>query len=638
MGETGKRFRRNRDHDNNEENRSAHKKRHTETHNDPSRSDNNNNHNNLVLYRILCPATVIGSVIGKGGKVINSIRQQTRAKIKVLDPFLGSDRRVIAISCYTNKDKDKDLNDVDEFNMDYKEPVCQAQDALIRVHEAIVESLQSAKESEERKGSKEELWMLVPSSQASNVIGKGGSIIKRIRASAKAIVKVNPKDPNEPRDSCALNFDNFVYINGESESVKKALFAISTIMYKFPPKEEIHLEASMNEAPPNIIIPSDLPLYPPPGGFYPPPEPGRPVLGNPLSEIPPFPDSSAGIYPPNYVGPARSEEMVVRVLCPKDKIGRVIGKSGGTIKHIRQMSGARIDVEDNLKDMDGSLITVVSTEATDDSKSAAVDAVLLLQEKINDEDKNIVEIKLVVPKRIIGCLIGKGGCIINDIRRNTNTEIRISNNKVDNSKRGNNSADETVEVSGEVASVKDALVQIVLRLREDALRDRDGSVNSFRDMGGNKPPSLLPHVDPVYVGLSTGLGLPSVPSLAYDPLRPLEPDRGLGLYSGGGGSSLYGSGFVPAEEPLYGSRSSYASTAYGGHARPHVEMVIPGNALPKVMGKGGANLDNIRKISGAQVEIVDSQHSHYDRIAQISGNLQQQQSAEDLIRAFILSS
>lgn len=32
-------------------------------------------------------------------------------------------------------------------------------------------------------------------------------------------------------------------------------------------------------------------------------------------------------------------------------------------------------------------------------------------------------------------------------------------------------------------------------------------------------------------------------------------------------------------------------------ALPYVEMMIPGNALPKVLGKGGANLDNIRRVS-----------------------------------------
>ncbi|KAL8268663.1 hypothetical protein R6Q59_002461 [Mikania micrantha] len=48
--------------------------------------------------------------------------------------------------------------------------------------------------------------------------------------------------------------DNFVQITGEPEAVKKALFAVSTIMYKFPPKEDISLQTSVLETPPSIIF------------------------------------------------------------------------------------------------------------------------------------------------------------------------------------------------------------------------------------------------------------------------------------------------------------------------------------------------------------------------------------------------
>ena len=54
----------------------------------------------MVVYRILCPDAVIGSVIGKGGKVINSLRQETHARIKVVDPFPGANKRVITIHCH----------------------------------------------------------------------------------------------------------------------------------------------------------------------------------------------------------------------------------------------------------------------------------------------------------------------------------------------------------------------------------------------------------------------------------------------------------------------------------------------------------------------------------------------------------
>lgn len=627
MGETGKRFRRRRDHDDRSDNRGNFKRRHTESNLEASGSDGNK----PVVFRIICPDTVIGSVIGKGGKVINTIRHETRAKVKVMDPYLGSDKRVVTIS---SPGLDRDLTDVDEFSAGL-ELLCPAQQALIKVHEAIVDALANARENEKRNAGKEEVWLLVPASQAAGVIGKGGSTIKRVRSSARAAIKISPKDPSDATHSCAMEFDNFLHISGEPESVKRALFIISFVMCKFLPKEEIPLEASVpQDLAPSIIIPSDMPVYPS-GGFFQPTDPARPGLTSHVAELPQFSDMTSGLYAPPVpvatMPPARSEELVVRVLCPRNKIGRVIGKGGSTVKTIRQTTGARIDVDDNYKEVDASLITVISTEGTNDMKSSGVEAVLSLQEKISDEDKENAVMQLLVPKKIIGCLIGKGGNIINDMRRKTNADIHITK---DDPKRAN-SPDELVQVSGEVSSVRDALVHIVLRLREDALRDRDETVNSSRDTMSSKP--ALPSVDMPYP--SSGLpplssGLPSAQShLSYDRRAPFDVDRNLGIYPSTG---LYGYNSMPVDDSRYGAIPSYSSKSFVG-ALPYVEMVIPGNAMPKVMGKGGANLDNIRRISGARIEIVDSKSSHYECIAQISGTPQQQQSAEDLIKAFILS-
>lgn len=75
---------------------------------------------------------------------------------------------------------------------------------------------------------------------------------------------------------------------------------------------------------------------------------------------------------------------------------------------------------------DSFLIYCLQLQSLDDVKSAAVEAVLLLQGKIHDEDDKTVSIRLLVPTKVIGCLIGKGGSIINEMRKKTKAEIRIS--------------------------------------------------------------------------------------------------------------------------------------------------------------------------------------------------------------------
>lgn len=93
------------------------------------------------------------------------------------------------------------------------EPLCCAQDALLRVHDTIASCVDSSSAGENKKKKKNgECRLLVPSSQASGVIGKAGSVIKSIRRRTKASVEVDSKDASDPSHACALDFDNVVLV------------------------------------------------------------------------------------------------------------------------------------------------------------------------------------------------------------------------------------------------------------------------------------------------------------------------------------------------------------------------------------------------------------------------------------------
>ncbi|CAJ1935720.1 unnamed protein product [Sphenostylis stenocarpa] len=198
MGETGKRFHSQRDYDGDRKNQKRRMNDRDERGNDE-----------LIVYRILCPDEVIGSVIGKNGKVINSIRQETRAKVKVVDPFPGAKDRVITIYCYVKEKEEVEIDD--EFTG--KEPLCAAQDALLEVHAAIVNSITALGDSEKKRKDRDECQILVPSSQAANIIGKAGATIKKLRSKTRANIKVTAKDAADPAHSCAMDFDNFVSVS-----------------------------------------------------------------------------------------------------------------------------------------------------------------------------------------------------------------------------------------------------------------------------------------------------------------------------------------------------------------------------------------------------------------------------------------
>lgn len=622
MGETGKRFRR-------DENENKNQKRRTER--------DEKGEAELVVYRILCPANVIGSVIGKSGKNINSIRQNTGAKVKVVDPFPGANDRVILVYCYVRNKED--LDEDEEFN--YKRPLCAAQDALLKMHETITNSIASSRESDSKHRERQVCQLLVPMSQSSNVIGKSGVIIKKLRSVTGANIKVTAKNASDPSHSCALEFDNFVMIAGESEAVQKAIYAVSAIIYKFAPREEIPLDTTVPGMPPSIIIPSDAPMYP--AGIYPGVDPIVPtgpvpsVLGSHLQEFPGYVDarstwpvySSALPTVLDKPNASRTEELKIRLLCPSHNIGRVIGKGGNSIKTIRQSTGAQIEIDDVKAEE--CIITVISKESIDDLKSMAVEAVLFLQGKINDEDEDRVTLCLLVPSLVIGCLIGKRGSIINEIRKRTNADVRISKG---NKPKAADQSDELVEVIGEVSNVRDALIQILLRLRDEVLKVKEGghkssvSADVLHTRGAPlPPPSVMPTLP----------SIPQVAPLRYE--RSTDNRSGVGIYSSNG---TYGHDFLPKVgeygDNSHGMLSSYSPKLYSRKPQSSaLEVLIPAHSLGKVMGRRGTNLENIQNISGASIEIIDSKSSRGDNIALVSGTPDQKRAAENLIQAFILA-
>ncbi|KAG5413361.1 hypothetical protein IGI04_000928 [Brassica rapa subsp. trilocularis] len=560
--------------------RKKRKSNHNDNNNQRRRISNDNNETtnkeDLVIYRILCPVGIIGGVIGKSGKVINAIRDTTKAKVKVFDQSPGCTQRVITI--YSSVKEKVDVTETET------EPLCCAQDALLRVHDTIVSCVESAAGGEKNGNKKEECRLLVPSSQASAVIGKAGAVIKSIRRRTGASVE----------------------ISGEHESVKKALYAVSATMYKTNPREQIPLDSTtVQETPASVVIPTEVSSY-----VY--QRAGVPTFVN-ASEFQGYAETTSPAVSHGFGGSSGSKELVLKVLCPVSSIGRVIGREGSTINGMREASGSRIEVNKANHGDDECVIIVTATESPDDMKSMAVEAILLLQEKINDDDEETVKMQLIVPSKAIGCVIGKSGSVITQIRKRTNASIRIS--------KGNN--DDLVEVSGEVSSVRDALIQIVLRLREDVLEDR-GSVSA------RNPPSRSDHSGftlPPFVS-----SVPEYASVDFDQRRETG-ESSLGMVSS---DRFYGyeSSFPARDHGLV----SVGPYSYGGlYQSSALEILVPASAVSKVIGKGGGNLENIRRISGAMVEVSDSKTSHGDRIALVSGTPEQMRSAENLFQAFIMS-
>ncbi|KAF3666174.1 putative nephrocystin-3-like [Capsicum annuum] len=191
-----------------------------------------------------------------------------------------------------------------------------------------------------------------------------------------------------------------------------------------------------------------------------------------------------------------------RILCYDVKAGGVIGKSGSIIKAIRQHTGAWVNMHELIPGDDERIIEISDTRRRDpDGRmpafSPAQEALLLIHERILDSDggggggggysggmemeeefrmrgvsgNNRAVTRLVVSRMHVGCLLGKGGKIIEQMRMETKTHIRILP-RDHTLPRCVSMSEEIVQVVGETIAVKKAVEIISSRLRESQHRDR----------------------------------------------------------------------------------------------------------------------------------------------------------------------
>ncbi|XAR51721.1 hypothetical protein NMG60_11006434 [Bertholletia excelsa] len=413
-----------------------------------------------TVYRYLCPGRKIGSIIGRGGEIVKQLRADSKSKIRIGETVPGGDERVVTI--YSSSEETNAFDDIDDR-------VCPAQDALFRVHDRVVADDMAADEDSEEPP-QVTARLLVPSDQIGCIIGKGGQIVQSIRSETGAQVRIM-KDDNLP--ACALSSDELVQISGEAQIVRKALYQIASRLHDNPSRTQ-HMLAS---AVPNVYASS---------GSLMGPTAGAPIMGlAPL--VGPYGGykGDSGDWSRSFYSASRNEssskEFSLRLICPTSNIGGVIGKGGTIINQIRQESGAVIKVDSSATEGDDCIISISAKEFFEDTISPTIEAALRLQPRCSEKierDSGLISFttRLLVPTSRIGCLIGKGGAIITEMRRITKANIRILSKE--NLPKVAADDDEMVQISGDLDVAKDALIQVTSRLRANVF-DREGAVSAL---------------------------------------------------------------------------------------------------------------------------------------------------------------
>ena len=78
---------------------------------------------------------------------------------------------------------------------------------------------------------------------------------------------------------------------------------------------------------------------------------------------------ASGLSMPPQIGNAsgqggEEEELSIRLLCPNSKIGSIIGKGGSVIKKMREESGAKIKIGEQIPEYEECVIQISSSEVS----------------------------------------------------------------------------------------------------------------------------------------------------------------------------------------------------------------------------------------------------------------------------------
>ncbi|KAH9675782.1 Flowering locus K domain [Citrus sinensis] len=663
-----------------------------------------------TVYRILCPSRKIGGVIGKGGNIVKSLREETQAKITVADTIPGSEERVIII--YSSPTKiakkvNKDDDSAAETKKESMEPHCAAQDALLKVHDRIIEEdlFGGMASDDDNENSTVTARLLVPNNMVGCLLGKRGDVIQRLRSETGANIRVLPADRLPP---CAMNTDelvqfgtvgclfllsldevgtssdilrqehqgllspatkfilsrsqergmNFplkahwklvdivftnawfryiviekgrfdypsmamtfrVQISGKPNVAKRALYEVSTLLHQNPRKDK---------------PPSSFPQAYGGQNFHSPPAPmadmhplgnsSWPARNSSLHGMPSTPwmggygdqpsrmgSGSINSCPPGQMGEV-SAEFSMKILCSAGKIGGVIGKGGFNVKQLQQETGASIHVEDAPTDSDERVIRASAFEGLWNPRSQTIDAILQLQNKTSEfSEKGTITTRLLVPSSKVGCILGQGGHVINEMRRRTQADIRVYSK--DDKPKCASEDEELVQISGNFGVAKDALTEIASRLRARTLRDAN--------VGAEPAP-----VGPVQLVGAAG-GLPSRGPLPSGPV-------GAGI-SGGYEPFRGGYDYEPQSYPPPPSAPPPSATGYP-NMNSAFEARIPNKAVGSVMGTGGSNIPNVGEVVGARVKLQDPHPGSSECIVDIRGSSEHLISAHGTYQSFMTS-
>lgn len=305
-----------------------------------------------------------------------------------------------------------------------------------------------------------------------------------------------------------------------------------------------------------------------------------------------------------------------RVLVKSSRVGSIIGRAGSVIKQLSEETGARIRILDAVPGAEERVVQITSEEGQPhDEEWPAQKAVMAVMARMHLPDDQAEPVpapatpqqhttRLMICNSQTGCLIGKGGDIVRNIRNASGASVRVLPQE-DIPPFAAPGMDRVVSVTAEYGPSVAAVRMVLKQLRENP--PKDGFV-----------PSAAPRASPMGMrgGMGGGYGMQQQMGM------PPQMMGGYGMQPG------YG---MPPQQHMG------APPGGAGGQQTKMLLPVPTSFVGTIIGKGGSNISQIRAMSGARVRVHDPLPGEGTRNVEIIGNPEQVSQAQQLVAAYVLS-
>jgi RNA-binding protein Nova len=322
----------------------------------------------------------------------------------------------------------------------------------------------------------------------------------------------------------------------------------------------------------------------------------------------------------------------LKVLVSHNAAGSLIGKSGSTILEMQTQSNARIKLSQSQEFFPGTYDRVVMLTGT---LQAVEHGAMLILQKIKEEQdahqqqdgakcyppSDAVQIKLAVPSRAAGLIIGKGGENVKQIMEMTGARVQLSSKDAIHGL-----SERLATLSGSFEQTFGALRYILHKMQEDEIyRTYQNNSTSYLQFSNRGPSGAMGH------GMPHGMGMPNSP-VASAAINVLHQQYGS--------VSQFGAAPGRAYPPMGIFNPSLPPNAALGNGvgvvgdNTIITFGVPDSQVGAIVGKGGQQILELQQMTHTRIKI--SQRKEFapgttNRIVHISGRPQDCQAAQVII-------